>query len=143
MQMHRVASERVFDPCGFSSPTCSSVAKSKLGTQSSSNQVVSVALATTAATLSTAAPANAFSGTGSDAVPSAFAAYGHYLGLVLIASSLTAERLLVKPGMSDEDEEKLAVADIVYGLAGVLVLVTGYFRVTEYGRYAKVVNSQK
>jgi uncharacterized membrane protein len=76
-------------------------------------------------------------------VSSAFAAYGHYLGLVLIASSLTAERLLVKPGMSDEDEEKLAVADIVYGLAGVLVLVTGYFRVTEYGRYAKVVNSQK
>ena len=70
----------------------------------------------------------------SSALPSAFAAYGHYLGLVLVAMSLATERVLIKPGMSEEDEQIMTFADIVYGLAGTLVLVTGYFRVTQYGK---------
>ena len=67
-------------------------------------------------------------------LPSAFAAYGHYLAIILVAVSLTAERLLIKPNMSSEDEELLAKADILYGLAGTLVTVTGYYRVTAYGK---------
>ena len=50
------------------------------------------------------------------AIPSAFAAYGHYLGLVLVAASLTTERLLIKPGMSQEDEIKVIAADTLYGV---------------------------
>lgn len=64
----------------------------------------------------------------------AFVAYGHYLGLILAAASLTAERFLVKPGMTTEEEEKLAMADIVYGIAGILITVSGYFRITAYGK---------
>jgi uncharacterized membrane protein len=64
----------------------------------------------------------------------AFAAYGHYLGLILAAASLTAERFLVKPGMTTDEEEKLAMADIAYGIAGLLITVSGYFRITAYGK---------
>ena len=39
--------------------------------------------------------------------------------------SLITERLLIKPGMSFKDEKALGNADIVYGLAGTLVLVSG------------------
>lgn len=67
-------------------------------------------------------------------IASALVAYGHYLGLLLVAGSLTSERLLIKPDMSVEDEKLLGLADIVYGLAGVLVLGTGYLRVTQYGK---------
>jgi uncharacterized membrane protein len=73
-------------------------------------------------------------GSVSSAVPSALAAYGHYLGLVLVSMSLAVERLLVKPQMTIENEKLMGYADIVYGLAGTLVLVTGYFRVTEFGK---------
>jgi len=62
------------------------------------------------------------------------AAYGHYLGLLLVVSSLVSERLLVKPGMTEDDFDKVAAADITYGLAGTLVLISGYFRVTQYGK---------
>lgn len=61
----------------------------------------------------------------SDAVPSALTAYGHYLGLVLVTVSLTAERLLIKPKMSVETEKLVGLADILYGVAGTLVVVTG------------------
>ena len=67
-------------------------------------------------------------------VASAFAAYGHYLGLVLVVASLTVEKMLVKPNPSEEDAKKLVIADSVYGIAGVLVLYTGYLRVTQYGK---------
>lgn len=81
-----------------------------------------------------AAPVDAAEIANTAALPSALAAYGHYLGLVLVTMSLAAERLLVKPDMSADDELKLVIADSVYGIAGVLVLVSGYFRVTEYGK---------
>ena len=67
-------------------------------------------------------------------IPSALFAYAHYLGLLLVVSSLVSERLLIKPGMSESDFDKVAFADITYGLAGTLVLFSGYFRATEYGK---------
>jgi len=47
----------------------------------------------------------------SNSIQSAFAAYGHYLGLVLVTACLTAERLLIKPNMSSDDEKLLVIAD--------------------------------
>ena len=67
-------------------------------------------------------------------VASAFAAYGHYLGLVLVVASLTTEKFLVKPTLTEDEAQKLVIADSVYGIAGVLVLYTGYLRVTQYGK---------
>jgi uncharacterized membrane protein len=69
-----------------------------------------------------------------DPVASAFAAYGHYLGLVLVVGALTTEKWTVKAGMSEAEEQRLVVADSIYGIAGVLVLYTGYLRATEYGK---------
>lgn len=96
---------------------------------------------TTAAALALLAPAAMVLGVPTDAnaveisaVSSAFAAYGHYLGLVLVAMSLATERVLIKAGMSEEDEQVMTYADIVYGLAGTLVLATGYFRVVQFGK---------
>ena len=40
-------------------------------------------------------------------VASAFAAYGHYLGLVLIAATLTTEKFLIKPELTEEEAKKL------------------------------------
>jgi len=68
------------------------------------------------------------------ALPSAFVAYGHYLGLVLSVGCLVTEKLTVKEGMSEEDEKLLLRVDSVYGLAGLLIVVTGYFRVVAYGK---------
>lgn len=67
-------------------------------------------------------------------VTGAAVAYGHYLGLLLATGCLVAERLLVKPNMAVEEEKLLQRADLTYGLAGILVLVTGYLRVTDYGK---------
>ena len=82
-----------------------------------------------AASLITAGPALA-----ADALPSAIAAYSHYLALMGIVGSLTTERLLLKEDMSEESFDLLATADIVYGLSGLLILVSGYFRATAYAK---------
>ena len=69
-----------------------------------------------------------------DQVASAFAAYGHYLGLVLVVGALTTEKWTVKANMTEAEETRLVIADSVYGIAGILVLYTGYLRATEYGK---------
>ena len=81
------------------------------------------------ASLVTAAPAFA-----ADALPSATAAYAHYLALMGIVGALTTERLLLKEDMDEASFDLLARADIAYGLSGLLVLVSGYFRATAYGK---------
>ena len=82
-----------------------------------------------AASLVTAGPAFA-----ADALPSAIAAYSHYLALMGIVGSLTTERLLLKEDMDEASFDLLATADIVYGLSGLLILVSGYFRATQYAK---------
>ena len=69
-----------------------------------------------------------------DAVPSALAAYGHYLGVILSMGCLVAERLTVKAGVTDEESNKLAATDALYGIAGLLLVGTGYLRATQYGK---------
>lgn len=67
-------------------------------------------------------------------IPGAFVAYGHYLALVVSTVCLTTERLTFKANMSAEEESKMQIVDAVYGVAGLLTVVTGYLRVTEYGK---------
>jgi putative membrane protein len=70
----------------------------------------------------------------SDAIPSALAAYGHYLSIIVIVASIMTERLTVKPAMSIEEEKLLGAADILTGVAGALLAVSGYYRATAYGK---------
>ena len=69
-----------------------------------------------------------------DPVASAFAAYGHYLGLVLVVASLTVEKMLIKP-MTEDEAQKLVVADSVYMHRGHPRAVHRvHLRVTQYGK---------
>ena len=76
-----------------------------------------------------ASAADAASGGGGQ-IASAFAAYGHYLSLFIIVGCLVTERLTVKANMSDEEEDRLAIADTTLGLSGALLAYTGYIRAT-------------
>ena len=83
--------------------------------------------------LACADPANAATAA-PDAVPSALAAYGHYFSLFAIVACVTAERLVVKPNMTVEEEKAFGAYDIGLGLFGVTLLVSGYYRAVEYGK---------
>lgn len=72
--------------------------------------------------------------TSSSAIPSALAAYGHYLSIIVIVASIMTERLTVKPAMSIEEEKRMGAADIMTGIAGTALLVSGYYRATAYGK---------
>ena len=69
-----------------------------------------------------------------NAIAAAFVAYGHYFAILLSVASLTVERLLVKPTMNMAEEQTLATADAAYGVAGLLLAVTGYLRATSFGK---------
>ena len=67
-------------------------------------------------------------------VPSALMAWLHFLGLLGVSGGLVTERFLIKPGLTLEDEMKLNTVDGIYGLSALSLLVSGYFRVTEYAK---------
>lgn len=74
--------------------------------------------------------ANAADGSSGGQIASAFAAYGHYLSLFVIVGCLVTERLTIRANMSDEEEDRLAIADTTLGVAGFVLAYTGYLRTT-------------
>ena len=64
---------------------------------------------------------------------SATVAYVHYLGIILCFGSLLFERLTLKVGLNRNETISMIIADVVYGLAGVAILVTGILRVKYFG----------
>ena len=67
--------------------------------------------------LATALPAEAAAG----AVPSALWAYAHYLSIIVIFGCLSAERTIIKAGMTEEEEETIVKLDLLYGVMAVLL----------------------
>ena len=65
---------------------------------------------------------------------SALIAYVHYLGIILCFGSLLFERLTLKVGLNKNETISMTIADVVYGLAGVAILVTGILRVKYFGQ---------
>mmetsp|Transcript_16561 Transcript_16561/g.43360 ORF Transcript_16561/g.43360 Transcript_16561/m.43360 type:complete len:261 (+) Transcript_16561:146-928(+) len=113
-----------FDPLGITT-------KPPLKSASAAGVRLSPALILAALTISEPAVA----ATGDDiALKSAFAAYGHFLSFGIAGASLTAERLTIKPNMTPEEEDIMSIADSVYGVSGLGIVVTGYLRVTQYGK---------
>lgn len=51
--------------------------------------------------------------------------YGHFLGILAVASSLVAEHLLIKPQLTRQEIRRLSVIDSVYGIGALLVLGCG------------------
>ena len=81
-----------------------------------------------AAILSTALPVEA-----AGVLPSALWAYGHYLSILAITGCLIAERILVKPDMSVEDEDTIVKIDVVYGVMAALLIISGFARAYKVG----------
>ena len=69
-----------------------------------------------------------------DQIPSAIAAYAHYLSLFAVVGLIVFERITVEVGMSKEKETSLVIADAGLGLTGIGILVSGYYRATQYGK---------
>ncbi|MEZ5541045.1 MAG: DUF2214 family protein [Pseudomonadota bacterium] len=49
----------------------------------------------------------------------------HFLGIMVLASMLVGEHLLLKPRLGAEDIRRLAVIDAIYGLSALVVLGAG------------------
>lgn len=102
--------------------------------ETSGNELNMASLLTVASiplALFTALPANA---AGGGVVASAVAAYVHYAALLTCVGVLVTERLLVSPDMTFEEEELLWKADALYGIAGLALFVSGYYRAVDYGK---------
>jgi uncharacterized membrane protein len=66
-----------------------------------------------------------------NSLAAAFGAYGHFVSLLGLFGATTYERFSIKPGMTEEDEDKVAIADTMLGVFGFLLAYTGYLRAVE------------
>lgn len=120
--------EKTFDPTNLSNVNVNSAPKPTMATRPEAAilaSAVPIALFTPQA-------ANAATAFTNNAVPSALAAYGHYISLLGILACIMAERLTIKPNMTEEEEDFIAAADIGLGLWGVIIAYTGYLRAVQY-----------
>ena len=65
---------------------------------------------------------------------SASVAYLHYLSFMICFGVLIYERISLKPNPNRKEAISMVIADIVYGIAGVVLLVSGIYRVIKFGQ---------
>ncbi len=70
-------------------------------------------------------------------IGSASVAYVHYLSFMLCFGALIFERVSVKINPSKEEAISVVIADVIYGIAGIALLVSGIYRVTKFGQGAE------
>tara|TARA_Y100001968_G_scaffold322030_1_gene357422 strand:+ start:1636 stop:2121 length:486 start_codon:yes stop_codon:yes gene_type:complete len=69
-----------------------------------------------------------------DLLKSASVAYVHYLSFMICFGALIFERISLKPSPNKQEAISMVVADIIYGIAGVALLVSGIYRVLKFGQ---------
>ena len=69
-----------------------------------------------------------------DLLKSASVAYIHYLSFMLCFGALIFERISLKPNPNREEAISMVIADIIYGIAGIALLVSGILRVIKFGQ---------
>ena len=69
-----------------------------------------------------------------DLLQSAAVAYIHYLSFMLCFGALVFERISLKVDPSRKEAISMVVADIIYGIAGIALLVSGIYRVIKFGQ---------
>ena len=67
-------------------------------------------------------------------ITNALVAYVHYLSFMLCFGALIYERISLKADPSREEAISMVVADIIYGIAGIALLVSGIYRVIKFGQ---------
>ena len=65
---------------------------------------------------------------------SAFVAYLHYLGIILCFGALLYERIFLKVDLNKREVINMIFADVIYGIAGLTILITGILRVKYFGQ---------
>ena len=71
---------------------------------------------------------------GSNSFKSAIVAYIHYLGIILCFGALLYERIFLKVDLNKKEVINMIVADVIYGIAGLAILITGILRVKYFGQ---------
>ena len=69
-----------------------------------------------------------------NATINALIAYVHYLGIILCFGALIFERIILKTNLSKNETLSILIADVIYGIAGLALLITGILRVRYYGQ---------
>ena len=69
-----------------------------------------------------------------DLLKSASIAYIHYLSFMICFGVLIYERISLKPKPNRQEAISIVIADILYGIAGVALLVSGIYRVIKFGQ---------
>ena len=72
-----------------------------------------------------------------DLLKSASVAYIHYLSFMICFGALIYERISLKVNPSREEAISMVVADIIYGIAGIALLISGIYRVIKFGQGAE------
>ncbi len=70
----------------------------------------------------------------SDILNSALVAYVHYLSIILCCLALLYERLNLRIQPNRQEAIYMIIADVIYGLAGISLLVSGILRVRYFGQ---------
>ena len=70
----------------------------------------------------------------SDLFKSASVAYIHYLSFMICFGALLYERISLKTSPNRKEAISMVIADIIYGIAGVTLLVSGVYRVIKFGQ---------
>ena len=65
---------------------------------------------------------------------SASVAYIHYLSFMLCFGALIFERISLKPNLKRNEVISIFLADIIYGIAGLALLISGIYRVLKFGQ---------
>ena len=69
-----------------------------------------------------------------DAIKSASIAYIHYLSFMVCFGALVFERISLKTDPNRKEAISMVAADIVYGIAGITLLISGIYRVIKFGQ---------
>ena len=69
-----------------------------------------------------------------DLFKSASVAYIHYLSFMLCFGALTYERISLKADPNRQEAISMIIADVIYGIAGIALLVSGIYRVIKFGQ---------
>ena len=69
-----------------------------------------------------------------DLLKSASVAYIHYLSFMLCFGALIFERISLKASPNRKEAISMVTADIIYGIAGIALLVSGIYRVIKFGQ---------
>ncbi len=69
-----------------------------------------------------------------DLFKSASVAYIHYLSFMLCFGALAYERISLKADPNRQEAISMVVADVIYGIAGIALLVSGIYRVIKFGQ---------